>query len=55
MTYNWVPYNTDDTQYEANAYAQVVWKHTFDEHSFLQLDPTTNIPWFGSTTIPSTI
>jgi outer membrane cobalamin receptor len=36
---HYVPYNTDDTQAENNAYLQMVWKHTLDEHSFLQLAP----------------
>ena len=38
-TFNYVPYNTNDTQYEVNTYAQVVWKHTFNERSFLQIAP----------------
>ena len=36
---NYVPAGTDDTQAETNAYTQVVWKHSFDAHSFLQLAP----------------
>jgi len=38
-TFNFVPYNTDDWQSEANAYMQVILKHTFNERSFLQLAP----------------
>jgi outer membrane cobalamin receptor len=38
-TFNYVPSNTNDTQYEINSYLQVVWKHTFSERSFLQLAP----------------
>jgi outer membrane cobalamin receptor len=36
---NYVPSNTNDEQAENNAYAQLVWKHTIDPHSFLQLAP----------------
>jgi len=36
---NFVPFNTNDSQAENNAYAQVVWKHTFSPHSFLQVAP----------------
>ncbi len=37
--FNYVPSNTNDTQSEINSYAQVVWKHTLSERSFLQLSP----------------
>ena len=36
---NYFPSNTNDTQAEYNPYAQVVWKHTISEHSFLQVAP----------------
>jgi len=38
-TFNYVPPNTDDSQYEINSYAQVVWKHSFSDHQFLQVAP----------------
>lgn len=38
-TFNFVPSNTDDTQTETNAYIQTIWKHTFNEKSFLQVAP----------------
>ena len=38
-TYNFVPYNTNDTQSETNSFGQVVWKHSFSEKSFLQVAP----------------
>ena len=38
-SYNFTPSVTNDTQFEANMYAQAVWKHTFSERSFLQLAP----------------
>jgi outer membrane receptor protein involved in Fe transport len=34
--YFWSPFYTDDNQSEDDAYAELVWKHTFTEHSFLQ-------------------
>jgi outer membrane cobalamin receptor len=36
---NYVPFNTDDTQAENNAYVQAVWKHSVDETSYFQLAP----------------
>ncbi len=36
---NYVPYNTNDAQAENNAYSQLVWKHSFSPHAFLQLAP----------------
>lgn len=35
----WVPAFTNDTQSNQDAYAELVWKHTFSEHSFLQVSP----------------
>ncbi len=37
--YNFVPYNTDDWQSETNSYVQAVWRHTFNDHSFMYLSP----------------
>ncbi len=37
--YNYVPYNTNDSQAERNALAQLVWKHTFSENANLQIAP----------------
>ncbi len=36
---HFVPYNTNDTQAENNAYAQMVWKHSLDSKSFFQIAP----------------
>jgi len=36
---NYVPSNTNDAQAENNAYGELVWKHTFSPHSFLQVAP----------------
>ncbi len=38
-TYNFLPSDTDISQSETNAYAQVIWKHTFTDRSFLQVAP----------------
>jgi outer membrane cobalamin receptor len=38
-TYNWVPSATDDNQFEANAYFQLIWRHTFSDRAFLQVAP----------------
>ncbi len=38
-TYIYRPVQTNDTQSEGNSYAQLIWKHTFHERSFLQLAP----------------
>ncbi len=38
-TFEYRPAETNDTQSETNAFAQVVWKHTFSERSFLQFAP----------------
>jgi outer membrane receptor for ferrienterochelin and colicin len=35
----YTPATTNDTQAERNAYLQLVWKHTFDETTFLQVGP----------------
>jgi outer membrane receptor protein involved in Fe transport len=37
--FNYVPSNTNDTQFERNAYVQTIWKHTLSEKSFLQVAP----------------
>jgi outer membrane receptor protein involved in Fe transport len=34
--YFWAPYNTDDHQSEDDTYLEMVWKHSFTDHSFLQ-------------------
>ena len=52
-SFNFVPFNTDDTQAEDNAYAQVVWKHTFNDHSFLQLAPYYKYSWIKVTNDPT--
>ena len=36
---HFVPSNTNDTQAENNAYAQVVWKHSIDSESMFQIAP----------------
>ncbi len=40
-TYNYIytPPGTNDNQIEDNAYAQVVWRHSYSEKSFLQIAP----------------
>lgn len=38
-TFQYRPATTNDVQSEVNAFAQVVWKHTFSERSFLQVAP----------------
>jgi outer membrane receptor for ferrienterochelin and colicin len=35
----YTPANTDDRQSEVNAYGQIIWKHSFNDHSFLQVAP----------------
>ncbi len=37
--YNYLPSDTNDTQSETNAHGQVIWKHTFNDRSYLQLAP----------------
>ena len=37
--FNYSPPGTDDSQSNEDAYAQVVWKHSFTEKSFLQVAP----------------
>jgi len=44
---NWAPSTTDDTQSEENSYFQIVWKHSFSEHSFLQLAPYYKYSYVG--------
>lgn len=39
QVFNYAPATTNDTQANQDAYAQVVWKHTFSERSFLQVAP----------------
>ncbi|HTB23636.1 MAG TPA: TonB-dependent receptor [bacterium] len=36
---SWAPYNTDDYQIEGSDYAEVMWKHRFEDDSLLQLAP----------------
>jgi outer membrane receptor for ferrienterochelin and colicin len=50
--FNYTPSTTDDTQFEQNAYAQVVWKHTFSERSFLQLAPYYKLSYIHVTNDP---
>jgi outer membrane receptor protein involved in Fe transport len=38
-SYIYTPSTTNDWQDERNAYAEIVWKHTFSNRSFLQLAP----------------
>jgi outer membrane receptor protein involved in Fe transport len=44
---NWAPSTTDDEQAETNSYFQVVWKHSFSDHSFLQLAPYYKYSYIG--------
>ena len=37
--FNFTPAGTNDFQDERNSYAQVIWKHTFSERTFLQIAP----------------
>ncbi len=37
--YNYLPPNTNDTQTNQDTYAEVVWKHTFSDRTFLQVAP----------------
>jgi outer membrane receptor for ferrienterochelin and colicin len=52
-TYVFVPSNTNDTQAEDNAYLQLVWKHTFTDHSFLQIAPYYKYSWINVTNDPA--
>lgn len=44
---NWTPSTTDDNQAETNSYFQIVWKHSFSEHSFLQVAPYYKYSYVG--------
>lgn len=37
--FNYVPSSTNDTQSEANRYVALLWNHTFDDNSFIQVSP----------------
>jgi outer membrane receptor for ferrienterochelin and colicin len=50
--FNYTPSTTDDTQFEQNAYAQAVWKHTFSETSFLQMAPYYKLSYIHVTNDP---
>lgn len=38
-TFNWAPAITNDNQANQDAYGELVWRHTFNDHSFLQVAP----------------
>ncbi len=44
---NWAPSTTDDTQSETNSYFQIVWRHSFNERTFLQLAPYYKYAYIG--------